>query len=67
MMRDIVRKMVVEGKRKDEIIAWFIGRYGQDVLMEPENKIFYILPFLAFTAGTFTLLLVVAKRNRKRK
>lgn len=54
-MRELVREQVRQGKRDDEILAFFVERYGDYILMEPRrtgvNWLLWLLPFAALIAG----------------
>ncbi|GBD37934.1 Cytochrome c-type biogenesis protein CcmH [bacterium HR37] len=55
-MRAIIRKQLEEGKSKEEIIAYFVERYGDSILGAPPPKginwVLWLFPALALTAGT---------------
>lgn len=62
-MKNLVREQVRAGKSADEIKAYFVGRYGEFVLLRPEprgfNLLVYVLPFLALLAGGIILVRAV--------
>jgi cytochrome c-type biogenesis protein CcmH len=64
-MRDVVRSQLASGKTPDEVKAYFVGRYGEWILMEPAprgfNWLVYVLPLVALAAGGW--LLVAALRR----
>lgn len=64
-MKNLVRDQVREGKSAEEIKAYFVGRYGEFVLLRPEprgiNLLVYVLPLVALLGGG--LLLVFAVRG----
>lgn len=57
--RDLIRKMLAEGKSAEEIRQYFVENYGARVLSEPPriglNWLVYILPPVAFLAGAYFL------------
>jgi cytochrome c-type biogenesis protein CcmH len=57
--RDLIRKMLAEGKSAEEIRLYFVENYGARVLSEPPrtglNWLVYILPPVAFLAGAYIL------------
>ena len=64
-MKDVIRSQLEEGKSPDEVKAYFVGRYGEWILLEPEPRGFnlavYILPvLLLFGGGAFVF--VTARR-----
>jgi len=64
-MRDVVRAQIELGKSDDEVKAYFVGRYGEWILMEPTargfNMLVYILPFVGLAAGGAFLVFVVRR------
>jgi cytochrome c-type biogenesis protein CcmH len=54
-MRDVVAQQLASGKTEDEVKAFFVGRYGEWILMSPTahgfNWVVYLLPVLALTMG----------------
>ncbi|HET6681914.1 MAG TPA: cytochrome c-type biogenesis protein CcmH [Gemmatimonadaceae bacterium] len=64
-MRDVIRDQLRAGRTPEQVTAYFVGKYGEWVLLEPEpqgfNLLIYVLPMLAVLAGA--ALLVVAMRR----
>lgn len=56
-MRQIIRKQLEEGKSKEEVIAYFVNRYGDTILASPPPKgvnwLLWALPALAIVFGGF--------------
>lgn len=54
-MRSVVREQLAEGRTPDDVKAYFVSRYGEWILLEPEprgfNLTIYVLPVLAVLAG----------------
>jgi cytochrome c-type biogenesis protein CcmH len=54
-MRQIIRKQLEEGKSKEEVIAYFVNRYGETILASPPPKgvnwLLWVLPGLAIVFG----------------
>jgi len=52
-MRAIIRERVIAGESGDEIRAYFVGRYGDFILLEPRvmglNNVLWFGPFLLLT------------------
>lgn len=67
-MRDVVRAQIELGKSDEEVKAYFVGRYGEWILMEPKargfNLLIYILPFLGLLAGGAVLVFAVRRWTR---
>ena len=54
--RDLIRKMLSEGKSEEEIKQYFVAQYGARVLDEPPNRfVSYVVPVVAFLLGAFLL------------
>ncbi len=67
-MRVIIREQLVAGKNREEIMGYFVDRYGNYVLMKPAfdmaGSLIWLAPLLLFAAlaaGAWTFL-----RNRQR-
>ena len=54
-MRAVVREQLAAGKTPDEVKAYFAGKYGEWILLQPRasgwNLIVYVLPVAALLAG----------------
>jgi cytochrome c-type biogenesis protein CcmH len=57
---DTVRSLVAEGKSDQEVVAYFVARYGEWVLLEPKKEGFNWLvwagPILLVIGGLFVIL-----------
>jgi cytochrome c-type biogenesis protein CcmH len=66
-IRREVHEMVAAGKSRDEILNYYVSRYGERILATPRPKGFnvlvYILPWLALILGAW-LLIILLKRLR---
>ena len=58
-MRAIVREMLSEGKDRDEILEFFVDRYGKDILAAPPKTGFNLVAWLAPIGGVSTALVAV--------
>jgi len=54
-MRQIIRKQLEEGKSREEVLAYFVNRYGETILASPPPKgvnwVLWVLPALAIVFG----------------
>lgn len=54
-MRQIIRKQLEEGRSKEEVIEYFVNRYGETILASPPprgvNWLLWLLPGLAIIFG----------------
>ena len=64
-MRAVVRDQLREGKTPDEIKAYFVSKYGEWILLEPEmrglNVLLYVFPVLLVVGG-LALVTVLVRR-----
>ena len=67
-MRALVRDQLAAGRSPDEVRAYFVGKYGEWILLEPKasgfNLIVYVLPWLALLAGLGVIVFVVRRWTR---
>jgi len=67
IMRAEVREMVTEGKSRDEILNYYVARYGERILAAPRaqgiNVLAYAAPFAALILGGGGLFLFRGKRR----
>lgn len=66
-MRQEVRAMVAQGKSRDEILDYYVAKYGERILATPRpkgiNALAYILPWAALILGAWGLFIVLKKRR----
>lgn len=64
-MRSLVRDQLRSGKNPDQVKAYFVSKYGEWILLEPQasgfNFLIYALPVLAVLGGL--AVIVVAMRR----
>ena len=69
-MRAIIREKLTAGESRQEILDFFMERYGEDVLAAPPksgfNLLVWTLPVVGLLAGGVTLLLVLRAMGRRR-
>ena len=67
--REIIRKKLEAGESKQEILNYFIDRYGESVLASPPAKgvrlIVWVTPLLAIIIGFFILTKFIKSKNIK--
>lgn len=68
-MRVMVREKLADGESKEQILQFFVDRYGPMVLAEPPKKgfnlIVWIVPPIILAIGGLVLVLVVRNMERK--
>jgi cytochrome c-type biogenesis protein CcmH len=64
-IRKEVREMVAAGKGRDEILDYYVAKYGERILAAPRAKGFnalaYILPWAALPLGAWLLVILLKK------
>jgi len=64
-MRAVVRSLLEEGKSPEEVKAYFVSKYGEWILLEPEptgfNMAVYVLPILALLGGAVVVVVLVKR------
>ena len=69
-MKSVIREQLAEGKSPDEVKQYFVGRYGEWILLQPEptgfNLVVYVLPFLGLLVGAGFVALLVRRWTRPR-
>ena len=67
--REIIRKKLEAGESKQEILNYFIDRYGESVLASPPAKgirlIVWVTPLLVIIIGFFILTKFIKSKNIK--
>ena len=68
-MRDLIRDRLAAGDRPEQVMAYFVQRYGEWVLLAPParglNLLLWLAPFGA-VAGGLALVLTLTRRWRRR-
>jgi cytochrome c-type biogenesis protein CcmH len=58
-MRELIRRKVAAGERREQIVDYFVTRYGEDVLLDPPrhgfNLLLWLGPLLALAAAAALL------------
>ena len=62
-IRDEVRRRVELGETDAQIKDYLISRYGEDILLQPRNRVVWVLPVLGGAAGVGGLVLVLRRRR----
>ena len=69
-MRAVVREMLADGKERDEILDFFVERYGKDILAAPPktgaNLVAWLAPVVGFGAGLVAVFLIIRSMSRQR-
>ena len=69
-MRAVVRELLAEGRTRQEVLDYFVDRYGADILAAPPksgtNLVAWILPIVGVAAGLLGVFLVIRAMTRAR-
>lgn len=64
-MRTVVKEQLAAGKSADEVKDYFVSKYGEWILLEPQargfNLVIYALPVLLVLGGAIFLVFIVRK------
>ena len=67
-MRTTIKKMIKEGKAKDEILGFYVKQHGETILTTPPkrgfNLVAYIAPFVGLFIGAVIAFFLVKKWGR---
>jgi cytochrome c-type biogenesis protein CcmH len=67
-MKSVVREQIAAGKSDDEVLQYFVGKYGEWILLQPKptgfNLAVYALPVLMLAGGSLVVLLAVRRWTR---
>ena len=68
-MRQIVRDMLSQGRDRDEILDFFVERYGKDILAAPPksgaNLVAWLMPVAAVSVGLIVVYLILRSMTRR--
>lgn len=67
-MRAVVRDQLAAGRTPDEVKAYFVDKYGEWILLQPEprgfNILVYVLPLAAVLTGIAVVVVAVRRWSR---
>lgn len=70
-MRAVVRELLAEGRTRQEVLDYFVDRYGADILAAPPksgtNLVAWILPIVGVAAGLVGVFLVIRAMTRAQR
>jgi len=70
-MRGVIRQKLSQGETPDQVVAYFVSRYGDSVLLEPPRRGFnlaaWFLPFLALALGAAIFVAFLRRSLRRQK
>jgi cytochrome c-type biogenesis protein CcmH len=67
-MRTTIRRKLEQGETDDQIVAYFVERYGDSVLVEPPRRgiglAVWLLPLVALAGGAAMVVILVRRWSR---
>ena len=70
-MRAVIREMLAEGRTREEILNYFVDRYGADILAAPPktgvNLVAWILPIVGVAAALVGVFLVIRSMTGRQR
>jgi cytochrome c-type biogenesis protein CcmH len=64
-MKAVIREQLEAGKTPEEVKAYFVGKYGEWILLRPEpkgfNLVVYLAPLVALVGGALIIVAAVRK------
>ena len=70
-MRAVIREMLAEGRTREDILDYFVDRYGPDILAAPPksgaNLLAWVLPIVGVAAGLVGVFLVIRSMTGKQR
>jgi cytochrome c-type biogenesis protein CcmH len=68
-MRGIIRERLAAGDRPDQVIAYFVDKYGEWVLLSPRpsgfNLLVWVVPFAGIAGGFIGLVILMRRWSRR--
>jgi cytochrome c-type biogenesis protein CcmH len=68
-MREVVREQLKAGRTPEQVKAYFVSKYGESVLLQPEPRGFnltvYVLPVLLLIGGIALVVRLARKWSRQ--
>jgi cytochrome c-type biogenesis protein CcmH len=70
-MRGVIKERLATGERPDQVIRYFVDKYGDWILLSPPRQGFsllvWIFPFVAVLVGLAILALVLRRWTRRKR
>lgn len=68
-MRGVIRERLARGETPEQVMAYFVDKYGEWILLSPRpqgfNLVVWVAPFAGLFAGLGIVLLVVLRWTRR--
>ena len=68
-MRDVIRERLAQGETPDQVLAYFVDKYGQWILLSPSFRGFrlvvWVLPFAGLIVGVGVVTMVTRRWTRR--
>jgi len=70
-MRGVIKERLAAGERPDQVVRYFVDKYGDWILLAPPRRgfslIVWIFPFVAVVVGLGIVALVLRRWTRRRR
>ncbi len=63
-MKKLIIQKLQEGWTETQIINYFVQRYGNEILLQPKTKVFYVVPVLFLISFLFLLFIFLMRKNK---
>ncbi len=68
-MREVIRERLAQGETPEQVVAYFVDKYGEWILLMPRpegfNLVVWVAPFAGLFAGLGVVLLIVLRWTRR--
>ena len=68
-MRSVIKERLAAGERPDQVVRYFVDKYGDWILLSPPRRgfslIVWIFPFVAVVVGLGIVALVLRRWTRR--
>jgi len=63
-MKKLIIQKLQEGWTETQIINYFVQRYGDEILLQPKTKIFYVVPVIFLISALAFLFVLLVRKNK---
>jgi Uncharacterized protein involved in biosynthesis of c-type cytochromes len=63
-MKKLIIQKLQEGWTETQIVDYFVQRYGDEILLQPKTKVFYVLPVVFLISALALLFIFLVRKNK---